>query len=67
MEAIAGAVFEICYQLARRGESDRMSRFIHNGVYVVIAPFIGPMAANEFIDAKLREAEPRSLNTPRAP
>jgi AcrR family transcriptional regulator len=57
MEAIAGAVFEICYQLARRGESDRMSRFVHGCVYVVIAPFIGPPAANEFIDAKLREAE----------
>jgi AcrR family transcriptional regulator len=57
MEAIAGAVFEICYQLARRGHSDYMSRLTCNGVYVVIAPFIGPAAANEFVDAKMREAE----------
>lgn len=57
MEAIAGAVFEICYQRARRGRSYEMSRLTRNGVYVVIAPFIGPAAANEFIDAKMSEAE----------
>jgi AcrR family transcriptional regulator len=55
MEAIGGAVFEICYYHARRGQSDRMSRLACNGAYIVLAPFIGPAAANEFIDEKLLE------------
>jgi AcrR family transcriptional regulator len=57
MEAIAGAVFEICYRQARRGQSRRMSRLAYHGCYVMLAPFIGPSAANEFIDERLREAE----------
>jgi AcrR family transcriptional regulator len=56
MEAIAGAVFEICYRQARRGQNDRMSRLTSDGAFIILAPFIGPLAANEFIDEKLREA-----------
>jgi AcrR family transcriptional regulator len=56
MEAIAGAVFEICYRQARLGQSRSMSRLAYHGGYVMLAPFIGPLAANEFIDEKLREA-----------
>jgi AcrR family transcriptional regulator len=55
MEAIGGSVFEICYRLARRGQSDRMSRLTSNGAFIVLAPFIGVAAANAFIDEKLRE------------
>jgi AcrR family transcriptional regulator len=58
MEAIAGSVFEICYRVARRGESDRMSRLAVNGAFIALAPFIGSDAANAFIDEKLREALP---------
>jgi AcrR family transcriptional regulator len=56
MEAIGGSVFEICYQQARRGQSEQIQRLTCNGAFLVLAPFIGPVAANEFIDEKLREA-----------
>jgi AcrR family transcriptional regulator len=56
MEAILGAVFEICYHQARRGQSDQMSRLTCNGVYIMLAPFLGPAAANAYIDEKLRGA-----------
>jgi AcrR family transcriptional regulator len=55
MEATAGAIFEICYRLARSGQNDQMPRLISNGAFIALAPFIGPIAANEFIDRKLRE------------
>jgi AcrR family transcriptional regulator len=56
MEAIAGAIFEICYRQARHGRGDQTSCLVGNGAYIVLAPFIGPAAANKFIDQKLREA-----------
>jgi AcrR family transcriptional regulator len=55
MEATLGAVFEICYQQARRGQSNQMSRLSCNGTYIMLAPFLGPSRANEFIEEKLRE------------
>lgn len=60
MEAIGGSVFEICYRQARAGRSDQMSRLVCNSAYIVLAPFIGVAAANEFIDKKLREAAAQS-------
>lgn len=65
MEAIAGAIFEICYRQARRGQSDQMSRFTSNGAYIILAPFIGPVAANDFIDEKLRETATMRTNRSR--
>jgi TetR/AcrR family transcriptional regulator len=56
MEATLGAIFEIFYCQARRGRSEQMSRFTSNGAYIMLAPFLGPAAANEFIDRQLREA-----------
>ena len=56
MEASLGAIFEIFYHQARQGQSDQMSRLTCNGAYIMLAPFIGPSAANAFIDEKLREA-----------
>lgn len=56
MEATLGAIFEIFYRQARRGESEQMSRLTSNGVYIMLAPFLGPSATNEFLDEKLREA-----------
>jgi AcrR family transcriptional regulator len=67
MEAIGGSVFETCYRVARRGESDRMSRFTSTGAFIVLAPFIGPAAANEFVDRKLREAGTESAQRSPAP
>ena len=55
MEAIAGSTFEICYRVARRGESAQMTRLTRSGAFIVLAPFIGPSAASAFIDEKQRE------------
>jgi AcrR family transcriptional regulator len=59
MEAIGGSVFEVCYRLAR-GRSDQISRLTGNVAHIVLAPFLGPAAANTFIDEKLREAATES-------
>jgi AcrR family transcriptional regulator len=56
MEAIAGAVFEIGYHEVRRGRSEQIARLAPTALYLVLAPFMGPTAANEFIDEKLDEA-----------
>jgi AcrR family transcriptional regulator len=56
MEATLGAIFEIFYRQARLGESETMARLTPTGVYLMLAPFLGPEAANEFIDGKLRQA-----------
>jgi AcrR family transcriptional regulator len=56
MEAIGGSVFEICYYQARQGQSERMSRLTCNSAYIVLAPFMGAAAANQFIDERLLEA-----------
>ena len=50
------AIFETFYRQARRGASETMARLTPNGTYLMLAPFLGPEAANEFIDGKLREA-----------
>jgi AcrR family transcriptional regulator len=55
MEAIAGAVFEIGYYEVRHGRNNLISRLAPNATHLVLAPFLGPAAANEFIDEKLRE------------
>jgi AcrR family transcriptional regulator len=56
MEASLGAIFELFYHQARQGRSDRLSRLNCNGAYMMLAPFLGPDAADEFIDRKLGEA-----------
>ena len=56
MEAIAGAVFEIGYHQVRHGHNAQLSRLAPLATYLVLAPFLGPAMANEFIDEKLNEA-----------
>jgi AcrR family transcriptional regulator len=53
MDAISGAVFEVGYQQVRAGRSELVARQAANSVYLVLAPFLGPARASEFIDAKL--------------
>ena len=67
MEAILAAIFEVFYHQARRGRSDQMSRLTCHGVYIMLAPFLGPAAANEFLDAKLGELAVESAQRPSAP
>ncbi len=56
MEAIAGAIFEIGYHQVRHGHNNQLSRLAPLAAYLVLAPFMGPAVANEFIDEKLDEA-----------
>jgi hypothetical protein len=56
LEAICGAVFEIGYYQARRSASNLIYRLTPNATHLVLAPFMGPAAANEFIDGRLRKA-----------
>lgn len=67
MEATLAAIFEVFYRRARRGQGDQMSRLTCNGAYLMLAPFLGPAAANEFIDEKLREATAGSTQRSPAP
>lgn len=67
MEAILAAIFEVFYHRARGGQADQMSRLTCNGVYLMLAPFLGPAAANEFIEEKLREAAAESAQRSPAP
>jgi AcrR family transcriptional regulator len=64
MEAIAGAIFEIGYRQARQGHSERISRLAPNATYLALAPFMGPVAACDFVDAKRREAMTQTLDRP---
>lgn len=56
MEAIIAAVFEIGYHEFRRHNARKLPRFAYHSTYLCLAPFLGPHAANEFIDQKLQEA-----------
>jgi AcrR family transcriptional regulator len=56
MEAIGGAVFEIAYLQAREDRCELISRQAGHAAYLILAPFVGPAAATEFVEAKLREA-----------
>jgi AcrR family transcriptional regulator len=55
LEAISATIFEICYEQARSSRVDLLPRLTPNAVYLVLAPFLGPQQANEFIDLKLSE------------
>jgi AcrR family transcriptional regulator len=52
MEAIVSASFEIAYRLSRREETEQMARFSKHLAYLCLAPFLGPAAAEETIDAE---------------
>ncbi len=55
MEAIVAAVFELGYHRARHGHTRKLSRHAYHATYLALTPFLGPRAADDFIDGKLRE------------
>jgi AcrR family transcriptional regulator len=55
-EAIIASIFEIGYQQTRHGDATELPRLAYLATYMTLAPYLGPQAANEFIDAKLRES-----------
>ncbi|HTR73265.1 MAG TPA: TetR/AcrR family transcriptional regulator [Solirubrobacteraceae bacterium] len=53
MEAVAAAIAEIGYEQARHEQIRQLPRFVGHATYLCLAPFLGPSAANEFVDGKL--------------
>jgi AcrR family transcriptional regulator len=53
MEGIIAAAFEIGYQQARYRHVRRLTRFTGHATYICLAPFLGPLVANQFVDAQL--------------
>jgi AcrR family transcriptional regulator len=51
MEAIVAAGYEIAYRVARRDEAEQMPRVTQHIAYLCLAPFLGPNAADQLIDA----------------
>ncbi len=66
MEAMLGAIFEICYKRAREGKSELIAGMACNGAYIMMAPFLGPAATNEFIEEKLRTIAANAQGSPAA-
>ncbi|MGO8905540.1 MAG: TetR/AcrR family transcriptional regulator [Solirubrobacteraceae bacterium] len=53
MEAIVAAGFEIAYQFSRSGRGDQLPCLAYHITYLCLAPFLGPEAADRFIDEKI--------------
>jgi hypothetical protein len=64
MEATAAAIFEISYQQCRTNNNQQLPRYAYHTTYLSLAPFLGPQAANEFIDGKLKESETAAPSAP---
>ena len=56
MEAIVAAGFEIGYHQFRQSGDGMMPSPAYHITYLCLAPFLGPEAADDFVESKLREA-----------
>lgn len=54
LDAIAATIFEVGYHQARKRQIEQLPRLTAHAVYLVLTPFLGRAAANDFIDEKLR-------------
>ncbi len=54
VDAISATIFEIGYNHARRRQIQQLPRVIPQAAYLVLTPFLGYAAANDFIDKQLR-------------
>jgi AcrR family transcriptional regulator len=63
LDAIAATIFEIGYQHARNHHIQQLPRLTPHAAYLVLTPFLGRAAANDFIDEKLREYEQTSTRS----
>ncbi|HEY3866077.1 MAG TPA: TetR/AcrR family transcriptional regulator [Solirubrobacteraceae bacterium] len=55
LDAIAATIFEINYHLARKRQIQLLPRLTPHAAHLVLTPFLGRAAANDFIDEKLPE------------
>lgn len=56
-DAISATIFEIGYHQVRRRQVEMLPRLTPHATYLVLAPFLGPQQANDFIDAKISEEQ----------
>lgn len=64
MEATAAAIFEISYQQCRTNNNHQLPNYAYHTTYLSLTPFLGTQAANEFIDAKMKERDTVALSAP---
>jgi AcrR family transcriptional regulator len=62
LDALSATIFEMGYRHARDRKLELLPRLTPHATYLVLAPFLGADAANDFIDAKL--SEDRLARTP---
>lgn len=55
-EAIGGAILGLLRGQVNEGRTDRMLEMLPQAVYLALAPFVGPTAASELVEAKVEEA-----------
>ena len=56
LDALSATIFEIGYRHARQRKLGLLPRLTPHAAYLVLAPFMGVDAADEFVDAKLSDA-----------
>jgi hypothetical protein len=55
LDAIAATGYEIGYHHVRHGLIEQLPRMTPHAAYLVLAPFLGPRATNDFIDEQLHK------------
>jgi len=60
LEALATSVFELAYQLLRRGENVQMSGLLGHIVFIVLAPFLAADQANLFLEQRIPAGHERT-------
>lgn len=53
LEAIVTAVFELGYRQAREGRDRQLSGLLAHAVFISLAPFLGAVETNRFLDQKI--------------
>ncbi len=61
-DVLAATIFEIGYHYVRKRQAELLPRLIAHTAYLILAPFLDPQRANEFVDTKLEEM--RVASTP---
>jgi AcrR family transcriptional regulator len=64
-EALAAVMFESAHRVTRRGRgAEGLVEIVPQLIYLCLAPFMGPVAAGEFVEGKIRAAFPTDSQSP---
>lgn len=67
LDAIAKTVFEVGYSQVRAGRAGALPRMVPLCTYLILTPFVGREAANEFVDSQLASLARRAERGNEAP